>query len=84
MYASFWFASLRRSLFYGIAGLIDEAEGSDQMWLSFLSARIDSIFVSSSYLSPSRILSVIQVDVILIEAGNEASLSSHNLTFFIL
>lgn len=31
MYASFWFASLRRGLFYGIAGPADEAEGSDQM-----------------------------------------------------
>lgn len=35
-------------------------------------------------LSPSRILSVIQVDVILVEDDKEATLSSHNLTFFIL
>lgn len=35
-------------------------------------------------LSPSRILSVMQVDVILVEADKEATLSSHNLTFFIL
>lgn len=84
MYASFWFVSLRKGLFYGIAGLADKAEGSDHVWLSFLSARIDSIFISFPYLCPSRILSVIQVDIILIQAGNEATLSSHNLTLFIL
>lgn len=84
MYASFWFVSLRKGLFSSVVGLADEAEGSDQVWLSFFSARIDSIFVFFSYVSPSRMLSVVQVEVILIEAGNEALLSSHNLTFFIL
>lgn len=84
MCASFCFVSLKKGLFYGVAGLADEAEGSDHVWLSFLSARIYSICISFHYLCPSRILSIIQVDVILIEAGNAATLSSHNLTFFIL
>lgn len=85
MYASFWFVSLRKGLFYSVVGLADEAEGSDQVWLSFsLQELILFLFFFFSYVSPSRMLSVVQVEVILIKAGNEALFSSHNLTFFIL
>jgi len=41
-------------------------------------------FLLPPTLSPPRILSVIQADVILIEADKAATLSSHNLTLFIL